>query len=308
MKTSTLLLTLLFLAGVLSGCKQTSEQAGQQVDFGRLETYQAFKSTHFQPRDVLVWTPEEYSPEKQYAVVYMHDGQMLFDKQTSWNKQSWNVDSVAAALQKVEGIKPFIVVGINNDPVTRSYDYVASEILNYIPENDTLIAKYDKEKFIADKYLKFLVEEVKPFVDSHYATLSDKENTFVMGSSLGGVISLYAICEYPEVFGGAGCISTHTSMVLENAPEEAPVWAKALRDYLVDNMPATNGNKIYMDRGDQTIDAAYIPFQPHIDQLFIDKEWDEAHFSTNVFPGAAHDENSWEARLHLPLTFLLKDN
>ncbi|MBO4985189.1 MAG: alpha/beta hydrolase [Bacteroides sp.] len=295
----------LFLCLMAGSCSQTKKQTGeQQVDFGKLDIYKAFPSQHFTPRDVLVWTPEEYNKQQKYAVVYMHDGQMLFDKRTSWNKQSWNVDSVACALQKQGKVKPFIVVGINNGP-SRPYDYVSKKILDYIPEGDTLLAKHNKELYVADNYLKYLVEEVKPFIDSHYSTLSDKENTIVMGSSLGGVISLYAICEYPDVFGGAGCISTHSSMILENAPQEAPIWAKSLRDYLSDHMPPVNGNKIYMDRGDQTIDAAYIPFQPLIDQQFTEMGWDATHFRTLVFPGAAHDEISWEARLHIPLTFLL---
>ena len=127
-----------------------------------------------------------------------------------------------------------------------------------------------------------------------------------MGSSMGGLISIYAICEYPDVFGGAGCVSTHVPMVLNGSREEAPIWSKALQDYLFDNLPASNTRFIYMDRGDKTIDEFYIPFQPLVDRVFYDKGWNTEHFDTQVFPGHAHDEASWESRLHIPLMFLLK--
>lgn len=280
--------------------------AEQKADFGTLHTYKDFKSEYFHTRDVMVWTPEDYDASRKYAVLYMHDGQMLFDKTTSWNRQSWNVDSVAQAVQKDGRTRPFIVVGINNHPQGRLYDYMPRKALNYIPEGDTLLAKYEMEKFIADDYLKFIVQELKPFIDKNYSTLTDAENTFVMGSSMGGLISIYAICEYPDVFGGAGCVSTHVPMVLNGSREEAPIWSKALRDYLYDALPATNSRLIYMDRGDKTIDEFYIPFQPLVDKVFYDKGWDKEHFDTQVFPGHAHDEASWESRLHIPLTFLLK--
>lgn len=296
-----LLIALFALASIGS-----SIQAQQKADFGTLDTYHNFKSKHFHSRDINVWLPEDYTPTHKYAVLYMHDGQMLFDKTTSWNKQSWNVDSVAAALQNEQKTRSFIVVGIDNHPQGRLFDYMPRKALNYIPEGDTLLAKYNLDEFIADKYLMFLVHELKPFIDKKYSTLTDASNTFVMGSSMGGLISLYAICEYPEVFGGAGCISTHSPMVLNGSKEEAPIWAKALRDYLTDNLPETNSRLIYMDIGDKTIDEFYIPFQPLIDSIFSDKGWNSTHYKSQFFPGHAHDEDSWEKRLHIPLLFLLK--
>lgn len=280
--------------------------AQQKADFGTLHTYNDFKTQYFHTRDVMVWTPEDYDASRKYAVLYMHDGQMLFDKTTSWNHQSWNVDSVAQAVQKDGRTRPFIVVGINNHPEDRLYDYMPRKALDYIPQSDTLLAKYDMNKFIADEYLKFIVHELKPFIDKNYSTLCDVNNTFVMGSSMGGLISIYAICEYPDVFGGAGCVSTHVPMVLNGSREEAPIWSKALQDYLFDNLPASNTRFIYMDRGDKTIDEFYIPFQPLVDRVFYDKGWNTEHFDTQVFPGHAHDEASWKSRLHIPLMFLLK--
>ena len=231
---------------------------------------------------------------------------MLFDKSTSWNKQSWNVDSVAQAVQKDGRTRPFIVVGINNHPEYRLYDYMPRKALNYIPKNDTLLAKYNLSHFGADNYLRFIVDELKPFIDKNYSTATGRENTFIAGSSMGGLISMYALCEYPHIFGGAGCLSTHSPLVITNAPAEVPVWSKAFRDYLSDHLPNTNTAFIYMDCGDRTLDANYIPLQREIDKLFKAKGWGNAHFQSKFFPGHAHDEASWESRLHIPLEFLIK--
>lgn len=309
---------LILILAVVAGCNpankgksaendaQTTENSVQKADFGKLEIHKAFKSEVFPSRDITVWLPDDYSIEKKYAVLYMHDGQMLFDKSTSWNHQSWNVDSVADAVQKAGHTRPFIVVGIDNRPTERLVEYMPRKALDYIPEGDTLLAKYRMEDFIADNYLKFIVTELKPFIDKTYSTLPDRDNTFVMGSSMGGLISLYAICEYPDVFGGAGCVSTHSLMIPENAPAEVPVWSKSLLDYLADHAPTANSCLIYMDCGDQTTDAHYASTQKALDEFFLSRGWDDTHFQSLFFPGHAHDENSWESRLHIPFTFLMK--
>ena len=121
-------LALLFLAA----CSSTP-QSPQQVDRGRIDYYPSFASEHFAARDVLVWLPEDYSPEQRYGVLYMHDAQMLFDKTTSWNGQSWNIDSVAQALIDQGRVAPFLVVGINNNEATRLYDYVPRRVWTLSP-------------------------------------------------------------------------------------------------------------------------------------------------------------------------------
>ena len=301
---------LIALAVTACGTKTEKQQPDslntQKVDFGSLDTYPNFESKHFRAIDVMVWLPEGYNKDTKYAVLYMHDGQMLFDKTTSWNKQSWNVDSVAQAVQNDGRSRPFIVVGINNTPESRVFDYMPRKALDYIPEGDTLLAKYNMNLFCADNYLRFIVDELKPFIDKNYSTSPERGSTFVAGSSMGGLISLYALCEYPHIFGGAACLSTHSPLVVENAPAEVPVWSKAFRDYLNDKLPNTNSAFIYMDCGTCTLDLNYIPLQRQIDKLFHDKGWGHAHFRSKLFPKHAHDENSWESRLHIPLEFLIR--
>ena len=300
----TLTWTLFVALFAFGSCNNRPEKVRQQADFGRLEYIDDFRSQHFPVRDLLVWLPEDYNPEERYAVLYMHDGQMLFDEHTSWNKQSWNVDSVATAVQRDGRCRPFIVVGIENHPENRLTEYMPQRLLEYVPADNGQLAAYGRENFIADGYLKMIVEELKPLIDSRYSTLTNAANTAVMGSSMGGLISLYALCEYPEVFGAAGCLSTHSPVALGNFKVEAPIWSKAFRDYLTDHLPPVEKNRVYMDYGDRTIDEGYAPFQKQIDSLFVAKGWGAEHFTTRFFAGHAHDEQSWQARLHEPLEWI----
>ena len=148
---------------------------------------------------------------------------------------------------------------------------------------------------VSDQYLKFLVEELKPFIDKTYRTRPDVENTFIMGSSMGGLISLYAICEYPQIFGGAGCVSTHW-----------PAVKTLMRDYLKKQLPDPATHKIYFDYGTEHLDAKYEPHQKRVDAVMAAKGYAQGkNWITRKFEGATHNEASWQARIHIPLTFLL---
>jgi predicted alpha/beta superfamily hydrolase len=147
----------------------------------------------------------------------------------------------------------------------------------------------------ADAYLRFLVDELKPFVDATYRTLPGRDDTFVMGSSMGGLISLYALCEYPQVYGGAGCLSTHW-----------PAGDGIVIDYLAETLPPPGHHKIYFDYGTETLDAQYEPYQRRADQVMRAAGYTEGvEWMTRRFDGAAHDEAAWQARVHVPLEFLL---
>ena len=291
----------LFIAFTLLLCHYGIAQ--QAVSLGQLVEYPGFNSSIVTPRDVFVWLPSDYSPKEKYDVLYMHDGQMLFDANTTWNKQEWGIDEVVGKLLNEKKIKPCIVVGVANIPEARYADYFPQKALKNLPDN---VVPGDVG-FNADNYLRFLVEEVKPFIDKKYSTNKSVEHTFVMGSSMGGLISLYALCEYPEVFGGAACMSTHVPMILSNelSKEKADQWSEAFRNYLDKNLPKANSRMIYMDRGDATLDAYYPPYQDKLDSLMARKGWKPPMWISKVFPGAGHTEEDWNKRLDNPLIFLL---
>lgn len=296
-----IILTLIFLCSVT-----LSLHSAQKVANGILTNYSKFNSKYILPRDIYIWIPNGYSPKNRYDVIYMHDGQMLFDAKTTWNKQEWKVDEVAGSLIAEGKIRNCIVVAISNIPETRYGDYLPQKVLEYLPEGTNIP---DEVKYNADNYLRFLVEEVKPFVDKNFSTNKSKDHTFIMGSNMGGLISLYALCEYPDVFGGAGCISTHVPLVLSKTlpNEESDIWAEAFRKYLAEKLPKANSCKIYMDRGDKTLDRFYKKYQDALDSLMKCKEWNTSAWISKVFPGAAHTETDWAIRLKYPLQFLLGD-
>ena len=283
-----------------------------KVSAGKLDFYPAFesKSGLVTPRNVYVWVPDDYTKNKEYAVVYMSDGQNLFDPEKMFNHQSWEVDEVFGALQEEGKIQDCIVVGVANVGRTRMQEYFPQDVFDsYSPELKAFAKsmRMGEGELLGNNYMRFLVEEVKPFIDKTYSTKKDREHTFHMGSSMGGLLSSYAVTKYPEVFGGAGCLSTHSILYLANS-DAARVNVDAANlcyvDYLRANLKPNNC-KMYMDRGDQTLDAQYPKYQDRLDRMFKDAGWDEAHYVSKVYPGHAHEEKAWAARLEVPVLFFL---
>jgi hypothetical protein len=156
----------------------------------------------------------------------------------------------------------------------------------------------------SDNYLKFIVSELKPFVDSNYSTNKIAKYTFIAGSSMGGLISIYALCEYPKVFGGAACLSTHWPGIF-NADNPFP---KAMQTYLKANLPVAKNHKIYFDYGTETLDAMYEPFQLQVDSIMNSKgySFNNNDWKTQKFEGENHSEIAWRKRLYIPILFLFK--
>ena len=268
-----------------------------------VDKYNNFASQYVPSRTIRVWVPEGYDTSKQYDVLYMHDGTMLFDATITWNHQEWGVDEAMDSLINLGYIRPTIVVGIDNRTATadRVSEYCPDDVSQLLPDGKAL---YDGLlPMNGNNYLRFLIEEVKPFIDSVYSTYPDRAHTWTMGSSCGGLISSYALCKYPEVFAGAACMSTHSTLAIDiNNPDQDAI--DAYRTYLQQHIPV-NSAKLYFDRGDQTLDANYAASQEAINQMLTNAGWDEQHFVYYFFPGHAHEEKYWRQRLDIPLRFLL---
>lgn len=298
--------------------KDISLDIKNKVDFKRLEKavlaggslfrVDSFPSNYITPRPVDVWLPEGYSKAKKYNVLYMHDGQNLFDETTTWNKQEWKVDDWATQLMSDNKTKDFIVVGIHNIPQIRWQDLFPEKAMDYmtIKVKDSLMTLAKKSNynvdFKGDEYLKFLVEELKPVIDNQYSVYTDRSHTFVAGSSMGGLMSMYAISEYPNVFAGAACVSTHWvgAMPMPNNP-----YPEAIFNYMEANLPQAGSHKLYFDYGNKTLDQNYPQYAPRVDEILQAKGYSEADSKNLFFEGTDHSENSWNKRLDLPLTFLL---
>jgi predicted alpha/beta superfamily hydrolase len=278
------------------------------ISSGTIKRFEKFASKYVDSRNVDVWLPDNYSKQKKYAVLYMHDGQMLFDANTTWNKQEWQVDETAGKLIKEKKIKDLIIVGVWNNGEFRHSEYYPQKTLEFLPEEtrDFIVKNSLKNKPQADNYLKFITQELKPFIDKNYSTRNDRKNTFIAGSSMGGLISIYAICEYPNIFGGAAGISTHLPMVLDAKTPNLETVPESFRKYLEQNLPKANSRKIYFDYGDKTLDAYYPPLQKKVDELMQAKGWMAKAWTTKFFAGENHSEKAWAKRFNEPLEFLLK--
>jgi predicted alpha/beta superfamily hydrolase len=265
---------------------------------GTLERHEVFPSRYVSPRNLDVWCPPGYAEEaaQAYPVLYMHDGQNLFDDSISYGSISWGVDRAMTRLLDERKIREAIVVGIRNSPV-RWRDYMPQktyEVPGFEKHHQAFLETAGGPP-VSDAYLKFLVEEVKPFIDAHYRTLTGQKDTFVMGSSMGGLISLYAISEYPTVIGGAACISTHW-----------PIGGTELVDEMARGLPDPSTHRLYFDFGTETLDSDYEAYQRRMDEHLRKAGYVEnRNWSTRKFEGAEHSERSWRARVHIPLEFLL---
>lgn len=293
---------------VISFMTQPSPEPLQVPSSGRIVRLPHFASRHVAARNVDIWLPDGYDGRKKHAVLYMHDGQMLFDASNTWNKQEWQADEVMARLIKENRVPPTIIVGVWNSGVTRFPDYFPAKSLDYAaPEiKAEFWSKTLKPIANSDAFLRFLTEELKPYIDTHYAVMKEARNTVIAGSSMGGLISMYAFCEKPRIFGRAGCLSTHWPIAQEGQePAKSPI-ARALIDYLEANIgaPAT-GRRIWFDYGDQTLDALYEPWQRKADGVMKSKGWSEPYWRTVFYKGHDHSEKSWASRLDEVFEFLL---
>ena len=169
---------LLLLLGAMAWFMRPPKNSIPTAARGTLERFPQFTSQFVPTRDVVVWFPESYQTGDSCDVLYMHDGNMLFDATTTWNRREWQVDEVTDSLIQAGLIRPCIVVGIYNTD-DRLTEYFPAKTWQHVAEAGRKDA--DLKKLTADAYLQFIVEELKPFIDQRYKPLTTREHTFMMG-------------------------------------------------------------------------------------------------------------------------------
>jgi len=253
------------------------------------------------PPHIVVWLPPGYDRGTQrYPVVYMHDGQNLFFPARSNFNKVWAADRSASRLIAAKRVRPFIIVGIDHPGNARQRQYLPARI--YAAASPELKVRLDalaQGQVTSDAYLRFIVNDLKPLIDRRFRTQRSPRNTAIVGSSMGGLISCYAFGEYPQVFGRAGCVSTHWPMSVPSNPgEHLPEIDRIWGDYLARRLGRPDGRRLWFDHGTETLDAAYAPYQRAIDARMIALGWRKGRdFESRVYPGAAHEENAWAARM-----------
>ncbi len=270
----------------------------------RIEHVKDFPSHYVPTRNIDIWLPGDYNESNSYNVLYMHDGQMLFDSTSTWNGQCWQVGEVMTKLIEEKKIEETIVVGIWNISELRTIEYFPRKAFDMLPA--AFVDSLSKERLTqaptSDNYLKFITKELKPYIDSVYNTNKERESTYIAGSSMGGLISMYAICEYPDVFGAAACMSTHWPGTFESNRTIPASFQAYLEKYL----PSPLNHRLYFDYGTETLDSLYKPYQMMMDSVIKKKGYTTENWITKEFVGHAHAERDWAKRLHIPLEFIMK--
>ncbi len=264
---------------------------------GERRVLRAFPSRNVSSRHVEVWLPPGYGRDTaaRYPVIYLQDGQNVFDPSTAFSGVDWAVDETLGRLIAERQVRPAIVVAVWNSS-RRQQEYMATKA---IPATDSAFSMGSElpptvGRPLGDAYLRFLVMELKPYIDRTFRTRTGRDDTMLMGASMGGVISLYALAEYSEVFGAAASLSTHW-----------PAGDGALIDYLGRELPDPATHRVYLDRGTLTLDATYGEYQTKAEAAFRAKGYAAPRLQTRLFEGADHTERAWRQRVENPLRFLL---
>lgn len=282
------------------------------VSSGQIIRIDSFPSQYVKPHKVDIWLPDGYTNKQKYAVLYLQDGEMLFDSTITWNKQEWGLDETMGRLNKEKKLRNCIIVAIWNGGPLRSVEYFPErpfDLLNTEQKEKVLKAARKNDEYIgidrpqSDNYLRFIVKELKPFIDKKFSTIRKPSGTFIGGASYGGLISLYAVCEYPKVFGGAICMSTHwLGPIFSNDNNPVP---GAIMQYLEHHLPDPKTHRFYFDHGTATLDALYPDLQKQADAIMMRHFYTPGHWMTRVFYGEDHSEKAWGRRMEVPLQFLL---
>ena len=265
--------------------------------------YENFPSLYVEPRNIEVWLPSQYNSNKRLSVLYMFDGQNIFHGKEGWINNSynhgWQIDETLDSITFVDKSNSMIVVGIFNTGLKRFSEYMPSKPIELFKKNNSNQKEWNNsglEKYgsRSDSLLKFIVFELKPFIDKTYKTKADRINTFISGSSMGGLISSYALCEYPDIFGTTACLSTHW-----------PALNGIYIDYLKENLPSPGKNKFYFDYGTEGLDSNYESFQTMVDSFLLQKGYImNENWVTRKFKDHDHHEKYWKSRLKYPINFM----
>ena len=302
----------LFVVAASPALAQSQTGPAPQVSTGTIVDLGVVQSRYADPRRVVVWLPSGYDAHgPKYAVLYMHDGQNLFDKKTAGYGMEWQIDETLDRLIRERKVRPTIVVGIWSTP-KRLQEYVPTKAFNGLPPEyrQKVRALYGGDP-LSDGYLKFLVRELRPMIDKRFNVKTDAADTAIMGSSMGSLISLYAIDEYPKIFGAAGMMSTHWPLFMTPdgksvSDQEYEVVSSAFERYLTPALPDPRTHRLYFDHGSETLDAIYARYQDRVDAVVARRGYRKwLDWMSLSFPGEKHNEISWASRVTVPLQFLL---
>lgn len=303
------------IAGVaaiaLIGCAQPEAKfadwpAATETPFtevtGELVRHAQVPTQYAVPRDIDIWLPPSYrTTDARYPVIYVNDGHQLFDPSLSFiSGAEWKMDETMTRLIAEGKVPEAIIVGIH--ATDRRYEEymmqgAVTPLTDEIRERvSTRPMPFEWAEMNGDGYQRFIVEELKPFVDQTYRTKPGRDNTTVMGISTGGIAVLNSVMLYPDVFSASAGMSTHIATGQGLVPE-----------YIKGRVPNPARVRVYTDHGDQGLDLDwdYAKYATQLDAHFRAAGHTDATYDSRIFPGTGHSETFWADRLEVPLRFLL---
>ena len=254
---------------------------------GQFRKHPQFRSRFLRnKRDLIVYLPPGYDeqPERRFPVLYLQDGQNLFDGSTSFIPgMDWHVGQTADDVIAAGVVQPLIIVGIYNTGKARVREYTP-----------TKVPKLGGGR--ADRFAKFLVEEVLPFIQKEYRTLSGPANTGIGGSSLGGLVSLYLALKLPHIFGKLAALSPSVW------------WNQSVITRIAASLPLSSRPRVWLDVGTREGPRVVQDVEQFRDVL-LKRGWrlGEDLYYERV-EGAEHNEAAWAQRVGPFLQYLFPSN
>ena len=272
------------------------------ADFQRVKQFQVrgvpgnVTRANFDGRFVDFW-----GPENPTHVLVTHDGQNIFDKNTATRRKTWQLAQHAVRLSDELGINPPLIISVfhsrtKSDPHGRYKDLTPQQpFLNGLKVN-VQPPLFELEEIRSDAYLRTINEEILPSIANLFGLKPEARNTAMLGSSMGGLMTLYGVGLRPDIYGSALSLSPHW-VISDNA----------FVDALIDALPKPGTHKLWMSRGTKGLDATYETQQNYADQRALENGWRANHdFISKVYPRTGHNEKSWSKYVSSALKFWLE--
>lgn len=290
------LLTLLMAVLVLAASPVMAQDTGRMIEYERVP------AAGLPDQRLSIWLPPGYDAgDQRYPVLYMHDGHNLFDLKNSNFNKIWAADKAMLAAVQSGKVEPHIIIGIWAPGPDRYRQYLPRSAYDAAPPavRAQMDAMANGAAVVSDRYLDWIAGPLKSWVDGAFRTRPGRDDTAIVGSSMGGLMSCYAFLERPRVFGQAGCVSSHWPAVDPRVVAGEDSGVKQMWDAWVSaRLGKPDGRRVWMDHGTATLDAFYAPYQQVVDARFAAAGWQKGRdFESRVSEGAEHEENAWAARL-----------
>ena len=253
---------------------------------------------NFHGRTVDYWAPEKATNH----LIVAHDGQNIFDPKTATRGRTWDLAQTASRVFAQRGLTPPAIIAIFHATTKENLWGRAQDLAPQQPFQNGLVVAQAKYRDIAledlrsDEYLEQIALTIIPAVTKALKISPTPEKISLLGSSMGGLATLYGVARYPELFRTGFAFSPHWV-----------VGEYALVDALLAQLPSPERHKIWMSRGTKSLDAQYQPFQDYADQQLKSLGWgDSSQFTSRIFKGDRHSERSWRRQVEPALKFWLE--